>query len=151
MEPFIKTIQSLYTEIEQQKDTPSILINNIVIQKQYLVYYIYRIICTNYKYFRSIALEQHIKELNTKLEIASNYKFVCYPLANRMTTDEIKLDDIFYVMTKILTDSIKKSKALKRLNQELETYLAKKTHDEIIKDIKQLIEFVPNLSRYKYA
>ena len=152
MEPFIKTIQSLYDEIQQQKkeDKPSLLINSIVIQKQYLVYYIYRIICTNYEYFRLIALGTHIKNLNTKLEILSNYKFVCYPLANRMTNDEIKLDDIFQEMVKMLNNAIKKSKEVDHPNQELETFLTKKTHNQIIKDIKKLIEFVPNLSKYKY-
>ena len=151
MENFIKNIQQIQDEINAQKPNSSLLIDNIIIQKQYLVYYIYRVVCTHFEYFRSLYLGRNIKNINAKLDISSNYKFVCYPLANRMTTDEAKLDDVFKEIMNLLTTSISKLKELKRPpNADLEEYLIKKTHNNIIKDIKKIVKMVPNLSKYTY-
>jgi hypothetical protein len=150
MEKFIITIQSLQKEINDQKIHPAVLINNIVIQKQYLVYYLYRTICHYFDFFRSIALVNSIKDINENLEISSKHQYICYPLANRMTTNENKLDTILSKLIELLTIAVKKIKELKRTNEPIETYLATKTQDVIISDIKELIKFVPNLSKYQY-
>ena len=150
MEQFITTIRNLQKEIDDQKKHPAVLVNSIVIQKQYLVYYVYRIICHHFDFFRSIALINSIKEINVKLEISSKYQYICYPLANRMSTDEAQLDGVLDEMLKALTVAAKKIKELKRVDEPIEQYLANKTHDTVISDIKKLITFVPNLSRFKY-
>ena len=151
MEEFLKTIQQIQTEINTQKPNSSLLINTIIIQKQYLVYYVYRVICTHFDYFFSLYLGKYIKNINTKLEISSNYKFVCYPLANRMTTDEAKLDNIFKEMINLFTTTISKVKELNRSpNEELENFLKQKTYNTIIRDIKKIVKMVPNLSKYTY-
>ena len=150
MEKFITTIQELQKEINAQKTTPAVLINNIVIQKQYLAYYVYRTICHNFDFFRSIALIKGIKDINDKLQISSKHQYVCFPLANRMTTDEKQLDNILNEMTKVLTAAARKIKELKRTDEPIEKYLETKTHDVIITDIKELIKFVPNLSKFEY-
>ena len=150
MEKFISVIQELQKEIDGQKESKSILINNVVIQKQYLAYYIYRIICHHFDFFKSIAMVNGIKQINTKLGISSKHQYVCYPLANRMTTDSKELDEILTAMTSFLTASAKKLEELKRPDEPIEKYLEAKTQDTIIKDIKELIKFVPNLSKFQY-
>ena len=150
METFIETIKKIKGDIEKQKEHQSLLIDNTVIQKQYLVYYVYRIICQHFTFFKSLALTSSIKDINEKLEISSQFKYVCYPLANRMTTNETKLDEIFQTMIDMFNTTTSKMKELKRDDENLQTYLNKKNYDTIITDIKELIRFVPNLSKFQY-
>lgn len=151
MDTFIVTIKKIYNDIEIQKDYPSILINNIVIQKQYLIYYIYRIICHHYSFFRSISMDNIINNINIKLDIGSKNRYICIPLANKMTVDEIKLNDLFQIMIKLFIDSAKKIQKNNNIKQnDINMYLTTKTYDVIIKDIKKLIKFIPNLSKYNY-
>jgi hypothetical protein len=150
MEQFIDNVISILEDINNQKEHKSLLIDNIIIQKQYLVYYMYRILCYHFSYIRSLALTKNIKEINLKLGISSNYKYICSPLAGRMTNDETQLNDIFATIIKLFQDVIKKSTELKRDIKEITSYFEKKNKNQIIKDIKELVKFVPNLSKYQY-
>jgi hypothetical protein len=127
----------------------TLLIDTGLIQKQYHVYYLYRIICKYFSFFRSMALVNSIREINETLLIPSNYKYVCYPLAGHLTTNEAILDKAFDLMLNLFRNAKAKLIETQRsTDSDIEEFLETKTPEVIINDIKELIKYVPGISSH---
>lgn len=143
-------INNKKTQINNKnKNKTSLLLDTGLIQKQYHVYYLYRIICKYFSFFRSMALVNSIREINDSLLIPSNYKYVCYPLAGHLTTNEEILDKAFDLMINIFKSAKAKLLETQRsTDSDIEDFLGSKTPEVIINDIKELIKYVPGISSH---
>ena len=166
MRKFLNTIKELYgdydidsIDLNLNSDTNNGSIFKLgdtsIIQKQYIIYYLYRIICKNYIFFSSLALQQDIKNIFELLEIKNANLNICIPLANRMTTDKNKLNNIFKAIMELFDSSIRKIKETRHKAiissvhySDLYYYLESKSKKNIIKDINKLYKFIPNLSEH---
>ena len=132
-----------------QNRKKTLLIDTGLIQKQYHVYYLYRIICKYFSFFRSMALVNSIREINETLLIPSNYKYVCYPLSGHLTTNEAILDKAFDLMLNLFRNAKAKLLETQRsTDSDIEEFLGSKTPEIIINDIKELIKYVPGISSH---
>lgn len=147
MDLFINNILNINDEIEKISDNIGI-VNSKLKNKQYLVYYLYRIICKYNKVFLDIANSEIIKTIYTALNIDKNVMW-CSPMNGRMPTDIDLLDTVFLSMLELLTTYSEKSSSIDtNTSKDLEDFLLIKSNEENIKnDIKLLSELVPNLSK----
>lgn len=153
MDKFIIAIQEIYTEINTQ-NTSLLFIKPSITQKQYLIYYIYRIICKFYNLINSIGLNKNINEIKQNLQIPQNFKYVCYPLSGKMIRNEQQLDLTFNNMITLFEEILNYlTENINSLNDKMFnffSYFDNKTKKQIIIDIQELTKYLPNLSSYTY-
>ena len=151
MEVFKNNIYNIYDLINNENSSKS-LINTKVISKQYLAYYIYRII---FKYIYIVEVAVSSDDLiffMSLLRIPKEYNpELIYPLAGKMSTDPKILDmiilggiDIFEKIDNFLKTLNKKNKQSKY--HEFYTFLNEKNLTTIVKDILDLQKLLPGLS-----
>lgn len=166
MEKFNENILKLLDNInDSKKETNDAkkLINNYIIEKQFLAYYLYRI---------WIKYRKLVENVNTKTEFIKVLKYldipvkyhnmnVTYPLCNKMVNNEKQLDLIILTILKHLnkiekvfgskkTSNTGESKEIKSKNKDYDNFMELINYKElsnIIEDIAQLKMFVPNLSK----
>lgn len=150
MDLFIQNIQGIYDYI-QALDVSNELIDSKVIHKQYIAYYLYRIICKYYNIISSITNIILIREkILTPLKIPHNYDG-CYALVGRMIRDEDTLDVVINNMMKLLEAfEKKKTGLLDDSNQDVHDFnefiASKNTVESINNDIITLYKYLPGLS-----
>ena len=94
MEKFVNDIYSIYELINNNNDSKS-FINVKTISKQYLAYYIYRIITKFMILYEDALSGSAIDEFLTLLRIPKVHdRMLNYPLSGKMTNDEQLLDMI---------------------------------------------------------
>ena len=150
MNQFIDDIFSIYKLINynnNKKNTDIIKTN--ILSKQYLVYYLYRII-TKFMPLISIALpSKDIKQLINLLLIPSEHDInKNYPLVGKMTNDEHTLNLVLKSILKIFTNLDKYIKTLPNKNSYdmLYKFLKQKNLQSILTDIQDLQSLIPGLS-----
>lgn len=176
MEEFNSSILLLLDNINKfksQKDKTIKLVNNHIIEKQYIAYYLYRIWMNNRKIVKNANTKTEFNKVLNYLEVPIRYHNldVVYPMANKMVNDERQLDMIILTILKHFNkvekifgsantnkinvnkmnslEDIKKA-ALKPKNKnydEFNEFIKYKSLELIIQDIVQLKMFVPNLSK----
>jgi hypothetical protein len=148
MEKFVNDIYSIYELINNNNDSKS-FINVKTISKQYLAYYIYRII-TKFMILVEDALSgSAIDEFITLLRIPKIHnRMLNYPLSGKMTNDEQLLDMIILMGIDMFNKLDKYIKAQTNLEKytELFVFLEQKKMPVIIQDLIDLQKLIPGLS-----
>lgn len=149
MEKFNNDLYSIYELINKNDESKS-LINVTIISKQYLAYYIYRII-TKYIHIIEFGVSSgDIDEFMLYLRIPKEHnRLLNYPLAGKMTNDDSILNMIILKGIDMLT---KTDKYLKTLSSSVKSYddfytfLKEKDLPVIIQDLIDLQKLIPGLS-----
>ena len=153
MEKFKKNIYSVYNLIndEDNKKVAS-LINTKIVLKQYLAYYIYRIIT---KYIKIIELSTSSADINYIMKLLripeEHNRELNYPMIGKMTNENDLLDmiilggiDMFEKVTNYLNTLDKKNRQSKY--HEIFKFLKEKELSVILKDLMDLQKLIPGLS-----
>ena len=150
MEYFINNIKLIKKDIDSLKET--YLINHQLKNKQILIYYLYRLLCRNYKCFELFVSQQEIIEIKTILNLPIPLN-KCVPMCKNIPND-IKVLDILF--TKILNcfikvkESIKQNKDLKNKEEIvfLNDFCLEKNEKDLIKmDLVLLSGLLPKLGK----
>ncbi len=119
------------------------------ISKQYLAYYIYRIITKYINYVEMGCTSGDIDEFNTYLRIPTQHnRQLNYPLAGKMTQDDEILDLIILKGIDMFTKTDKYIKSLPngKAYEDMYSFLKQKSIETIIKDLMDLQSLIPGLS-----
>ena len=148
MEKFTNDIYGVYELINEGKKTKSI-INVTIISKQYLAYYLYRIIT---KFMNIVEVALPSKDINTLLQLLripkEHDRRKNYPMAGKMTNDEELLNLIILSCIDILNKVDKYIKTLPNDTGHSAIYNLIKIKELpiIIQDLIDLQKLVPGLS-----
>ena len=151
LESFLNTLTLQYTNYQQLKNsTPLIPHTNppSIIYKQYMNYYIYRIICKYLNIIKDGLNVSHLKDYLSALNI-KDIESICVGLRNKMPKDKLTLDKSFkkgIALLKLLTTKKIKYDDYKNGNQ-FKKFIKEKLSSEVIEeDINNLIKLIPDLS-----
>jgi hypothetical protein len=148
MEKFVNDIYSIYELINNNNDSKS-FINVKTISKQYLAYYIYRIITKFMILFEAALSGSAIDEYLTLLRIPKVHdRMLNYPLAGKMTNDEQLLDMIVLMGIDMFNKLDKYAQSQSNMEKyiDLFAFLEQKTMPVIIQDLIDLQKLIPGLS-----
>lgn len=148
MEKFTMDILNIYELINKNKDVKS-LVNIVVISKQYLAYYLYRIMAKFMNAFEVGVPSSDINNILTLLRIpAESDRYKNYPLAGKMTNDEKILDLIILSIIDMLVKVDKYIHTLPNTTgySNLYEFIAMKDLPVIIQDLVDLQKLIPGLS-----
>jgi len=143
---FTNNISGVFDYINKT-DYSNALLNPKITQKQYLAYYLYRIICKFQDSIESILSSSKLKkEIYDLLKIPEGAAKTCFPLSNKMIKDETSLDVVISNMLNILNIF-----DVKHIDEEaykpLDDLVGSKNSIEIISsDLIKLSSYIPNLS-----
>jgi hypothetical protein len=151
MEAFKTNIYNIYNLINDDKHE-STLVNTKIISKQYLAYYIYRIV-TKFMYLvEQSSTTEDINFFFSLLRIPKEHnRYLNYPIAGKLT-NEIEILDMCILGGIQMFEKI--DNYLKTLNNKNKqnkykafyTFIAEKSVAVIIKDIMDLQKLLPGLS-----
>ena len=149
METFTNDLYSIYELINNNDESKSFL-NIKTISKQYLAYYIYRIITKYYNVVEIGLSSTDINEFMSYLRIPKEHnRMLNYPLSGKLTNDSKILDMIILKGIDIL---IKTDKYIKSLPSDVVAYddfynfFKQKELTIIIQDLIDLQTLLPGLS-----
>jgi len=149
MEAFTNDIYSIYELINNNDESKSFM-HIKTISKQYLAYYIYRIITKYIKIVELATSNSEIDEYMTYLRIPIEHnRFLNYPMAGKLTNDDKILDMSILKGIDLLT---KINKYIKSLPTNITSYddlykfFAQKELSVIIQDLIDLQTLLPGLS-----
>jgi len=149
MDIFTNDLYSIF-ELINNNDESKTFMNIKTISKQYLAYYIYRVITKYYKIVELGLSTGDINEFMTYLRIPKEHnRLLNYPLAGKLTNDSKILDMIILKGIDIL---IKTDKYIKSLPSnvtkydDLYTFFKQKELTVIIQDLIDLQTLLPGLS-----
>jgi hypothetical protein len=148
MEKFTNNIYGVFELINNSKDAKSI-VNIVILSKQYLAYYLYRIITKFINLFEIAIPSADINNLLKLLRIPKEHnKTQNYPLAGKMTNEEQLLDliiltaiDMFNKVDKYI-QTLPNPDAYKKIYE----FINIKDLPIIIQDIIDLQKLIPGLS-----
>jgi hypothetical protein len=151
MEEFKTNIFNIYNLINDDKHE-STLVNTKIISKQYLAYYIYRIV-TKYMYLiEQSSTAEDINFFFSLLRIPTEHnRRLNYPLAGKLTNELEILDMVILGGIQMFEKIDNYLKMLNNKNKQNKykafyTFMAEKTVSVIIKDIMNLQKLLPGLS-----
>jgi len=148
MEKFTNDIYGVFQLINNNKDTKSI-VNIVIISKQYLAYYLYRIIIKFINIFEIAIPSADINNLLKILRIPKEHdRTKNYPLAGKMTNEEQLLDLIILTAIDMFNKVDKYILSLPNPDAYNSIYEFIKIKDLpiIIQDIIDLQKLIPGLS-----
>ena len=148
MEKFTGDIYGVFELINNNKDVKTI-VNTTILSKQYLAYYLYRIIVKFINVFEIAISSTDIKNLLKILRIPVEHDIhKNYPLAGKMTNDEQLLDLIILTAIDMFSNADKYIQSLPNPDKYNNIYDFLKTKDlpVIIQDIIDLQKLIPGLS-----
>jgi hypothetical protein len=147
MDKFINDLNGIYELITNENSKS--FINVKMISKQYLNYYIYRIISKYIMLTMNAVSNNELEKYFKLLRIPKEHnKLLTYPMGGKMTNDEELLDIIFYNGTDILNKIDKYLQSLKNISeyQDFFEFIERKDLQFIIQDLIDLQKLVPGLS-----
>ncbi len=159
MEVFFNDINAIYDALNNNKDSNNKkhIIKTFVLSKQYLTYYLYRILT---KFINLILLSipaKQIRKLLSLLQIPKEHDYTKnYPLVGRMTNDEKLLNLIILTILDIFTnvDIYTNTLPNKDSYNNFYKFLKSKSIAIILQDLQDLYTLIPNItikaSRFKY-
>lgn len=148
MEKFTNDIYGVFELINNNKDAKSI-VNIVILSKQYLAYYLYRIIIKFINLFEIAIPSADINNLLKLLRIPKEHnKTKNYPLAGKMTNEEQLLDLIILTAIDMFNKVDKYIQTLPNPDAYNSIYEFIKIKDlpVIIQDIIDLQKLIPGLS-----
>ena len=149
METFTNDIYSIY-ELINNNDESKTFMHIKIISKQYLAYYIYRIITKYILIAEMGSTSGDINEFMTYLRIPKEHnRQLNYPLAGKLTNDDKILDMIILRGIDILTKADKYIQTLPSNNtshDDLYKFFKQKELSIIIQDLIDLQTLIPGLS-----
>ena len=153
MDAFLLKIININEKINKsyEKSKTSKKITNIVspaiTTKQYLLYYLYRILCKNRKLIKKVVPQPEIRKVYKKLGVPKGRK-ICYALGNRMSNNFEYLEEVLTDIIEILNKFHEgKSTLMSSTYEDFEGYLVMKVQGRQIKnDLEELAKLIPNLS-----
>ena len=160
MKTFIDDINAIYDALNTNKDSNNKkhIIKTSLLSKQYLTYYLYRILT---KFINLILLSisaKQIRKLLSLLQIPKEHDYTKnYPLVGRMTNDEKLLNLIILTILDIFTnvDIYINTLPNKDNYDNLYKFLKSKSIEIILKDLQDLYTLIPNItikaSRFNYS
>lgn len=158
MNNFNASILVLFDNINektQEPDATKKILNNTVLEKQYLAYYLYRIWIKYKRLMVKVNGKTIFEEVLKHMEIPVKYfkLDIVYPMADKMTNKESNLDKIILKILKQFNECEQVYGQPKEQGpkdddyQKLAELVEYKTIENIIQDIIQLKILLPNLSR----
>ena len=151
MEEFKTNIFNIYNLINDDKNESN-LVNTKIISKQYLAYYIYRIV-TKYMYLvEQSSTTEDINFFFSLLRIPTEHnRRLNYPLAGKLTNELEILDMVILGGIQMFEKVDNYLKTLNNKNKQNKykafyTFMSEKTISIIIKDIMDLQKLLPGLS-----
>ena len=151
MEEFKTNIYNIYDLINNENNEKS-LVNTKIISKQYLAYYIYRIV-TKYMYLvEQSSTTEDINFFFSLLRIPTEHnRRLNYPLAGKLTNELEILDMVILGGIQMFEKIDNYLKTLNNKNKQNKykafyTFMSEKTISIIIKDIMDLQKLLPGLS-----
>lgn len=147
MDQFIQDVNALIM-MSNQPVGKQPLINHNVIEKQYIVYYLYRILCKYEQLFTTNLSYQKVRDVYNLLRIPKQKKKGCYPMSQKMTSNDKLLNLILSSIVELfnqLNENLKMTMTNKYF-MEFKDFLSKKTLEKIIQDLMELHQLVPNLA-----
>jgi len=152
MEEFKNNIYNIYNLINDEDNKKSSLIDTKIVLKQYLVYYIYRIIT---KFIKLIEISTQSADINYIMKLLripkEHNRELNYPMIGKITKENKLLDmiilggiDMFEKVNNYLNTLDKKNKQMKY--QEFFNFLKEKELSVILKDLMDLQNLIPGLS-----
>ena len=148
MEKFTNDIYGVFELINNNKDVKTI-INITILSKQYLAYYLYRILVKFYNIFEIAIPSTDIKNLYKLLRIPAEHDCAKnYPLAGKMTNDEQLLDLIILTQIDMFNKVDKYIQSLPNPDayNSIYEFIKIKELPIIIQDLIDLQKLVPGLS-----
>lgn len=148
MEKFTNDIYGVFELINNNKDAKSI-VNIVILSKQYLAYYLYRIIAKFINLFEIAIPSADINNLLKLLRIPKEHdRTKNYPLAGKMTNEEQLLDLIILTAIDMFNKVDKYIQTLPNPDAYNSIYEFIKIKDlpVIIQDIIDLQKLIPGLS-----
>ena len=148
MEKFTNDIYGVFELINNNKDVKSI-VNIVILSKQYLAYYLYRILVKFINLFEIAIPSADIKNLFKYLRIPSEHdRTQNYPLAGKMTNEEDILNLIILTEIDMFNKVDKYVQTLPNPASYNNIYDFLKTKDlpVIIQDLIDLQKLIPGLS-----
>jgi hypothetical protein len=151
MEDFKNNIYNIFDLINKETNKKS-LVNTIIISKQYLAYYIYRIVTKYIILIETATSSDDVNFFMSLLRIPKEHnRELNYPMAGKMTNEAELLDmiilggiDMFDKVNNFLNTLNNKNKQNKF--QEFFRFIKEKDLSVIIKDIMDLQKLLPGLS-----
>ena len=151
MEEFKTNIYNIYNLINDDKHESS-LVNTKIISKQYLAYYIYRIV-TKYMYLvEQSSTSEDVNFFYSLLRIPTEHnRHLNYPISGKLTNEIEILDMIILGGIQMFEKIDNYLKTLNNKNKQNKykafyTFMEEKTVSVIIKDIMDLQKLLPGLS-----
>lgn len=155
MEKFINDIYSIFDLINKNDESRSI-IKTKTISKQYLAYYIYRIITKFYNVFQTAIANINLGIVDKPLDLFMKYLRIpkehnrefSYPLAGKMTNDEQLLDMIILTGIDIFSKTNEYLKNIQStpIYKQILTFINQKSLSIIIQDLIDLQKLIPGIS-----
>jgi len=103
MDAFVKNMFAIFT-ISKQPIQKQILVKHTIVEKQYICYYLYRIICKYEKLFENVVSYKRIRNIYNMLRIPKEKERLCYPMAQKMVNNDEALNLIIKSMLDIFKD-----------------------------------------------
>ena len=149
MDLFTENVTSIYELINEDSNKKQ-FINLKMVSKQYLAYYLYRIISKFFNLFQTTASGEDIKELFEKLKIPEDFDpKMAYPLAGKMVNDEEILELIILIEINIFNttkDFLEANETYARKQANFIRFVTQKDLNTIIRDLVDLQKLLPGLS-----
>ena len=151
LDNFLSNLMLQYTNYSQFASQELLVPNKNkpdIIYKQYMNYYVYRIICKYLNILKDIVDVNDLKEYLLSLNI-EDIQSICVGMRNRMPTSKRKLNNSFNKginLLRVLT--LKKIKYYDYKNgQQFKTFIREKLSPEVVnEDIKNIIKLLPDIS-----
>lgn len=145
---FIIEISNIQDKIGKSQDKYDLLQDSKIRNKQYLFYYLYRIICTYKKELLRVDVEEIINNIYDLINVERNQ---CFALSDKLTTDENILDQILLAALSVIYKYGQEFDKLPKTSQSknFENFIISKIYknDIIVNDLIKLSLLLPNLSR----
>lgn len=148
---FLSNLSLQYANYSSLKEVPQVIPNKNppnIIYKQYMNYYLYRVICKYLNIFKDVLNLDYLRDYLLALNI-KDIDSICVGLRNKMPKDKTTLDRVFKKGINLLKQlTTKKIKYYDYPNgNQFKTFIREKMSPEIIEgDINSLIKLIPDLS-----
>ena len=146
---FKDDIYNVYDLINKGIEGAKTLIDVKLISKQYLAYYLYRIVCKYIKVFEQSVSSKNLSDIFLLLKIPSIAdKSLCYPMAGKMTNDEKILDVIILSFIEVFDLTFKYIATVPNIAsyKNFLDLIISKNVTTIVQDLIDLQKLIPGLS-----
>jgi hypothetical protein len=145
----IKINDKVNVGIEKEKDSKKLtnIVKPSIKTKQYLVYYLYRILCKNSKLIKKVGLDDDINNIFKSMGVSKNNSG-CESMTNKMSNDSVELENLVINMMEILNNfNETRDSLLPDTYYDFYIFLEEKSKgNQIRNDLEELSVLVPNLS-----